>query len=80
MPVTKGMFGEWKNHPCTQELHSELLADMEKRISSMINRERPDPDADQFVRAFVKIADAIISWQPEFMTEEQFKEIEDVED
>lgn len=70
MAVKQALFAEWKRHPVTQELLRELHAGVETVVAQMVNREAPDLAKDQFARAFVRVADDIITWQPEFIPEE----------
>jgi hypothetical protein len=70
MAVSKQLFGDWKRNPVTQELMQELREGVEKVVSQMVVREIPDSAKDQFCRAFVRVADDVINWQPEFLQEE----------
>jgi arsenate reductase-like glutaredoxin family protein len=79
MAVLKLQFSDWKNNPVTQELFAHLLQLSSDQVAKMINRERPDEANDQFIRAFVKVVDEVISWQPDLVSEEAIVEIEDEE-
>jgi len=70
MAVSKQLFGDWKRHPVTEEMLKELLQDTSREVSKMITREVPDGPRDQFVRALVKITDDIVTWEPDFLPEE----------
>ncbi len=80
MAVTKTMFSDWKNHVVTQELMSELQGNMEGYIAEMVNRKLPDPEIDTWVRAYVRAATEVLEFEPTIVEEDQFKEVEDVED
>ncbi len=70
MAVTRNAYGDWKRHSVTEELMQEIRSTMEDAISKMVIREEPDYDKDMFTRAFVRVADSVLNWQPEFVKEE----------
>jgi hypothetical protein len=78
MPMTVERYSEWKHHPGTQELMSSLMETLEMYVAKMINRGRPDPDEDQFIRAYAKLTDEVLNWRPEFIQPEEG--VIDVED
>ena len=78
MAMTLERYSEWKHHPGTQELMMSLRETLEGYIAKMINRGRPDPDEDQFIRAYAKLTDEVLYWKPEIV--ESIQEVEDVED
>jgi BMFP domain-containing protein YqiC len=67
MAVSRSFYSDWKRHPVTEELMQEIRSMMEDAISRMVMREEPDYDKDMAVRAFVKVADSVLNWQPEFL-------------
>lgn len=71
MAVRKELYGEWKTHPVTDELKRELRETLETLVGQMVMRMEPDPGRDGFTRAFARAVDVVLSWQPEFITEEQ---------
>lgn len=78
MAVRKELYVDWVRNPVTEALKEELRVDVENLVAEMIRRDRPDADRDQYVRAFVKVADAVISWTPEFVkTEEEIVDDQD---
>lgn len=78
--ATREQYRDWKMNSVTQELMDSLRASCEQYIAKMINRMQPDPYEDQFIRAYARLTDEVLNWVPEFVTEEQLKEVEDVED
>lgn len=79
MPMTVERYAEWKHHVATQELFDSLRSNLEMYVAKMLNRDRPDEAEDQMIRAYAKITDEILNWRPEFVSDEEYKEIEDVE-
>mgnify|MGYP003411350681 CR=1 FL=1 len=71
MAVSKEAYRDWRNNSVTQALMEDLRETVETEVAKMINRDIPDQARDQFTRAFVKTADQIISWEPEFPKEEE---------
>lgn len=71
MAVSKAQYSEWKTHPVTEELKRELTVTLETLVGQMVMRMEPDPGRDGFTRAFARAVDVVLSWQPEFITEEQ---------
>lgn len=67
--VTKEMYGEWKRNKVTQEFVRELQEFVESQVAAMIRRSHPDEAADQLCRAVVRVADELLSWEPEFTKE-----------
>jgi len=74
------MYADWKNHPVTQELMLEFQGNMESHIATMINRKFPEPDQDQYIRAYVKVATEVIEFEPKIVESDELKEVTDVED
>ena len=79
MALTIEQYREWKQHRGTQELMSSLRESLEMYVAKMLTRDRPDPDNDQWIRAYAKITDEILSWQPEIISDSEMREVEDVE-
>jgi hypothetical protein len=77
MAMTLERYSEWKHHPGTQELMMSLRETLEMYIAKMVNRSRPDNDEDQFIRAYAKLTDEVLSWRPEIV--ESIQEVDDVE-
>lgn len=71
MAVNKTLYHEWKSHPVTEALKKDLRETLEALVGQMVTRIDPDPHRDSFTRAFARATDAILSWEPEFTTEEQ---------
>jgi hypothetical protein len=71
MAIRREQFREWQTHAVTEQLKSELRETLEILVAQMVNRMEPDPARDSFTRAFAKAVDSIISWQPEFTSEDQ---------
>lgn len=71
MAVKRALYQDWKRHPVTQELFEELKQGAATVIAQMVNRDAPDLAKDQFCRAFIKVADDVVCWQPDFLLEEE---------
>lgn len=69
MAVSREQFGEWKAHPVTQQFKDELREAVETLVGEMVMRREPDLHKDAFTRAFVRAADSILTWAPEFTAE-----------
>lgn len=80
MALTIEQYIEWRQHSGTQELMNTLRENLEGFVAKMISRDRPDPDQDQWIRAYAKITDEILSWRPEILSDSELVEVNDVED
>lgn len=80
MALTHEQYIEWKQHRGTQELMNSLRENLEGYVAKMVMRDRPDPDQDQWIRAYAKITDEILSWRPEIVSDSELREVIDVED
>ena len=69
MAVRKEQFGDWKAHPVTLEFRKELQEAVEMLVGEMVTRREPDEHRDAFTRAFVRAADSILTWTPDFAEE-----------
>lgn len=74
--ITREMYGEWKRHEVTQMLMLTLKDNLENYVVKMLNRTSPDEYEDQFIRAYAKITDAVLGWEPEIVEIETVSEEE----
>jgi uncharacterized phage-associated protein len=80
MAVTRLQLSDWRNNPVTQALFRELKQNIDNYIAEIINRQRADNERDQFIRAYVKVADDVVAYDPPTISESDLVEVEDVED
>ena len=81
MAVTKSMLADWRNNTVTQTLMLELQETMENYVAELV-RDNPERsyDRDNWIRAYIALAKDVIAFSPEIVDEEDFQEVEDVEE
>lgn len=66
MAITREKFRDWKQNEITQAMMETMRVNLEDYIATMIRRITPNDAEDQFIRAYARITDSVLSWEPEF--------------